>query len=117
MTMQLPEFILFFMPYTSIVCTYTIANNYALLHSYKKDIEKSRRDRIDARKELEEYWQQTLKRKQMNDSNEKTLRPSLLQDQCKKYMRCHQCQRKIENIGRSNVMSESRYAAGARLMI
>ena len=90
---------------------------YLFCYSYKRDIENSRKDRIEARRELEEYWQQAAKKKQVRDDSKRTTRACLLQDQCKKYQRCRQCQRKIDNVGASNVLSESRYTAGSRLMI
>lgn len=92
---------------------------YLNLQDYKRDIEKSRKDRIEARKELEEYWQEVARKKELRvrDESKGISRGCLLQDQCKKYPRCRQCQRKIDNVGASNVMSESRYTAGSRLMI
>ncbi|XP_011405838.1 PREDICTED: coiled-coil domain-containing protein 81-like [Amphimedon queenslandica] len=90
---------------------------YLNLQDYKRDIEKSRKDRIQARKELEEYWQEAARKKQLREESESIPRDCLLQDQCKKYPRCRQCQRKIDNVGASNVLSESRYTAGSRLMI
>lgn len=87
--------------------------------SFTKDLQKSRIDRSDARKNLEEYWQETLKRKELEVSHLKDEIPKtfLLHDQCKKYSRCRQCQRKVDNIGQSNILSESRYISGARLIV
>lgn len=87
--------------------------------SYKHDIQKSRLDRCEARRHLEEYWREALKNKQQESLSMKyhSFPSFLLHDQCKKYHRCRQCQRKVDNTGRSNILSETRYTSGARLIV
>ena len=75
---------------------------------------------MNARKELEKYWLDTIQDKhahQFYENQAKEGHGILLQDQCKKYLRCDQCQRRRENKGTSNVLSETRYISGSRLMV
>ena len=88
--------------------------------SLKYDLNVFKEEQHNARKELEESWQSAIRRKQLNELSEKLTEQAnsiLLHDQCKKYLRCHQCQRKLANLGKSNILSESRYVAGSRLIV
>lgn len=85
-----------------------------------EDLKSSRKEKMNARKELEKYWLDTIQDKhahQFYENQAKEGHGILLQDQCKKYLRCDQCQRRRENKGTSNVLSETRYISGSRLMV
>ena len=76
--------------------------------------------RDDIRRSLDEAWKQSLlKRKEREaDAERHEEAPSiLLHQQCERYKRCKQCQRRTSNAGGSNVLAESRYISGARLMV
>ena len=85
------------------------------------NLKHSRQERIEARKELETSWQNAVKEKhehgQRIEKNTDQSPGLLLHDQCKKYLRCNQCQRRRDNLGTSNVLSDSRYISGSRLMV
>lgn len=86
----------------------------------KHDLKVFNEEYCSARKELEESWKAAIRRKQLKDLSEKLAEQAssvLLHDQCKRYLRCNQCQRKVTNLGKSNVLSESRYIAGSRLIV
>ena len=60
----------------------------------------------------------TIKRERERLEKEHEEEPSILvQQQCDKYRRCHRCKRDVKNAGESNVLAESRYISGARLMV
>ncbi len=78
----------------------------------------SRKDRMEVRKDLETSWLEAANKKQpAMHSLEDTEKYLLIQEQCKKYLRCKQCQRKKDNKGTSNLLSESRFVAGSRLIV
>lgn len=86
--------------------------------SLMNDLKISRKERIKARKDLEKSWLKAAQAKSKPDNpKEYGGRYILLQEQCNKYLRCRQCQRKRGNKGASNVMAESRYIGGSRLMV
>ena len=73
------------------------------------------------RKGLEKDWNHANQEKKLRDQDEKEHRLAhdgyLVHEQCDKYRRCAQCQRDTKNCGESNIWKESRYVAGARLMV
>lgn len=89
-----------------------------LILSLWLNLKQSRQEHIEARKELETSWQDAINEKREHRQKNNIQGPGLLlHDQCKKYLRCHQCQRRRDNVGTSNVLSESRYISGSRLMV
>ena len=87
---------------------------------YCRDIAATRRDKYLARSNLEKEWLENIKQKEANLAKESqhANAPSILvHDQCRRYHRCRQCQRRRNNYGHSNVFSESRYISGSRLMV
>ena len=85
--------------------------------SLLNDIRLSLEEKVSFRKDLENCWFEAKQEKQHCNTAGTFQEYMLLQEQCKKYLRCRQCQRKRENKGTSNVLSESRYISGSRLMI
>ncbi|XP_033635192.1 coiled-coil domain-containing protein 81-like [Asterias rubens] len=72
------------------------------------------------RKSLEETWSNaaSLKRSREEELKLRAQSPGVLvHEQCDKYHRCDQCQRRLGNCGESNIWSESRYIPGSRLMV
>lgn len=73
------------------------------------------------RKDLEQNWKQAQEEKKQRDADDRNHRlgvdGGLVHEQCDKYKRCTQCQRKLENIGESNIWSETRYVPGCRVMV
>jgi nucleoid DNA-binding protein len=89
------------------------------LQELKSDLRESIEERAQARKELEESWKEAVKKKQFFKHSEKledNAASILLHDQCKRYFRCNQCQRKIDFMGKSNIIADSRYVSGSRLI-
>ncbi|XP_072018887.1 coiled-coil domain-containing protein 81-like [Amphiura filiformis] len=77
-------------------------------------------DHFGNRKSLEDDWQRaaSLKRIREKDYELRSQTPGvLLHEQCDKYNRCGQCQRRKANGGESNIWSETRYIPGSRLMV
>ncbi|CAI8003544.1 Coiled-coil domain-containing protein 81 [Geodia barretti] len=80
--------------------------------------EKSRR--VEARQALEEEWLASMRDKQkrlLEDLHKTREQGVRLHQQCERYHRCKQCQRKRENMGKSNILHETRYISGSRLMV
>lgn len=82
---------------------------------------KLRRDvRLDGRRDLERSWFDCAEKKRQLETHELELDKDsgmLVHEQCDKYERCHQCQRRKENVGKSNILKETRYIAGSRLIV
>lgn len=76
---------------------------------------------IDVRKNLENEWVNSYSEKKIRDLNEREHRMAsdggLVHEQCDKYKRCAQCQRKVNNLGESNIWNETRYTSGCRVMV
>ncbi|XP_071800630.1 coiled-coil domain-containing protein 81-like isoform X2 [Asterias amurensis] len=75
---------------------------------------------VKNRKSLEETWSNaaSLKRSREEELKLRAQSPGVLvHEQCDKYHRCDQCQRRLGNCGESNIWSESRYIPGSRLMV
>ncbi|XP_041353947.1 coiled-coil domain-containing protein 81-like isoform X2 [Gigantopelta aegis] len=76
--------------------------------------------RMNTRKHLEDNWCRTVHMKRARDAEEHlaSLCPEgLVHEQCDKYRRCRQCQRKLGNKGVTNIWCETRYIPGSRLMV
>ena len=73
------------------------------------------------RKHLESEWANAYIEKKERDMHERKHRMAsdgeLVYEQCDKYKRCAQCQRKTENCGESNIWSDTRYVPGCRVMV
>lgn len=70
---------------------------------------------------LQEDWDRSLAMKKQRDLEEKAFdRASdklFLLDQCEKYRRCRQCQRRTSNTGESNVWPLNKFLQGSRLLV
>lgn len=86
-----------------------------------RDEERLRRGvRLDGQRNLEQSWFDSVNNKRQREAEEfefDNKQDILLHEQCNKYERCHQCQRRKENVGKSNIMKETRYIAGSRIIV
>lgn len=76
--------------------------------------------RLEGRRELEKSWLDWVNQKHKRDAEQTELDRDpgqLLHEQCDKYERCRQCQRRKENVGKTNILKETRYIAGSRLIV
>ena len=76
---------------------------------------------MNNRRALEDEWRRATEKKRERDSDEHRdrLEPAkeTVLDQCARYRRCGQCQRRLANRGQTNVWSETRYVTGCRIMV
>lgn len=101
-----------------IMLTYFFFSFFCNKCSLLADLKAARDERREGRKDLETSWLQAAQEKIRNDPSAEDCRKYiLLQEQCNKYLRCKQCQRKKDNKGASNILSESRYIGGSRLIV
>ncbi|OBS68020.1 hypothetical protein A6R68_03440 [Neotoma lepida] len=70
---------------------------------------------------LQEDWDRSLSMKKQRDLEEKAFERAsdklFLLDQCEKYRRCRQCQRRTSNVGESNVWPLNKFLQGSRLLV
>jgi hypothetical protein len=86
----------------------------------KVDLRKDRSRRVLARQAIEQEWLDSMKNKQqrlLEDLQRAREQGIRLHQQCENYLRCRQCQRKRQNFGKSNILHETRYISGSRLMV
>ncbi|XP_063068598.1 coiled-coil domain-containing protein 81-like isoform X2 [Engraulis encrasicolus] len=123
--------------YQDQLCTATQKKNEATLHQIvqrrkerkmlqtcQKELKEDRLSNYHKlcklRKSLEGTWGCMANLKHQRDKEERNFircGSRLLISQCDQYHRCVQCQRKPENSGQSNILKETRYIAGSRLMV
>ncbi len=82
--------------------------------------ERYRRD-LKIRKNLEKDWIHAIDDKHKRDEDEKMHLKApqgiLVHEQCDQYKRCAQCQRNLDNLGKTNIWKDTRYLTGARIMV
>ncbi|UJR09964.1 hypothetical protein I4U23_014188 [Adineta vaga] len=91
----------------------------------KEDLISERRERhrrdMKIRKNLEADWIDAMDEKHQRDEDEKMHLKApqgiLVHEQCDQYKRCAQCQRTLDNFGKSNIWKDTRYIPGARIMV
>uniref|UniRef100_A0A8C8Z9M8 Coiled-coil domain containing 81 n=1 Tax=Prolemur simus TaxID=1328070 RepID=A0A8C8Z9M8_PROSS len=70
---------------------------------------------------LQEDWERSAAMKKQRDMEEKDFERAsdklFLLDQCEKYRRCRQCQRRTSNAGQSNLWPQSKFLRGSRLLL
>ncbi|KAL0629852.1 Coiled-coil domain-containing protein 81 [Plecturocebus cupreus] len=70
---------------------------------------------------LQEDWERSAAMKQQRDLEEKAFERAsdklFLLDQCEKYPRCKQCQRRTSNVGKSNLWPLNKFLPGSRLLV
>ncbi|XP_029424740.1 coiled-coil domain-containing protein 81 isoform X3 [Nannospalax galili] len=70
---------------------------------------------------LQEDWERSVAMKKQRDLEEKAFERAsdklFLLDQCEKYGRCRQCQRRTSNVGESNVWPLNKFLQGSRLLV
>ncbi|XP_048216205.1 coiled-coil domain-containing protein 81 [Perognathus longimembris pacificus] len=70
---------------------------------------------------LQEDWERSAAMKKQRDLEERAFERAsnklFLLDQCQKYGRCVQCQRRTSNTGESNVWPKSKFIQGSRLLV
>ncbi|EHH56636.1 coiled-coil domain-containing protein 81 isoform X1 [Macaca fascicularis] len=70
---------------------------------------------------LQEDWERSAVMKKQRDLEEKAFERAsdklFLLDQCEKYRRCKQCQRRTSNVGESNLWPLNKFLPGSRLLV
>ncbi|ELK00427.1 Coiled-coil domain-containing protein 81 [Pteropus alecto] len=70
---------------------------------------------------LQEDWEKSAAMKRQRDLEEKAFERAsdklFLLDQCEKYRRCKQCQRRTSNEGGSNLWPLNKYLRGSRFFV
>lgn len=70
---------------------------------------------------LQEDWEHSTEMKKQRDLEEKAFERAsdklFLLDQCQKYRRCKQCQRRTSNVGESNLWPLNKFLHGSRLLV
>ncbi|XP_012370493.1 coiled-coil domain-containing protein 81 [Octodon degus] len=70
---------------------------------------------------LQEDWERSAAMKRRRDLEEKAFERAsdklFLLDQCEKYPRCRQCQKRISNVGESNLWPSNKFLHGSRLLV
>ncbi|XP_030685561.1 coiled-coil domain-containing protein 81 isoform X1 [Nomascus leucogenys] len=70
---------------------------------------------------LQEDWERSAAMKKQRDLEEKAFERAsdklFLLDQCEKYRRCKQCQRRTSNVGESNLWPLNKFLPGSRLLV
>ncbi|XP_012497306.1 PREDICTED: coiled-coil domain-containing protein 81 isoform X2 [Propithecus coquereli] len=70
---------------------------------------------------LQEDWERSTAVKKQRDMEEKAFERAsdklFLLDQCEKYRRCKQCQRRTSNVGESNLWPLNKFLRGSRLLV
>ncbi|XP_004416967.1 PREDICTED: coiled-coil domain-containing protein 81 isoform X2 [Odobenus rosmarus divergens] len=88
-------------------------------HSADRNAELERVNRIN--QSLQEDWESSAAMKRQRDLEEKAFERAsdklFLLDQCEKYRRCKQCQRRTSNVGESNLWPLNKYLHGSRLFV
>ncbi|XP_010971691.1 coiled-coil domain-containing protein 81 isoform X2 [Camelus ferus] len=88
-------------------------------HLADRNAELERLNRIN--QSLQNDWARSAVMKKQRDLEEKAFERAsdklFLLDQCEKYRRCRQCQRRTSNVGESNLWPLSKYVHGSRLFV
>ncbi|EPY77510.1 coiled-coil domain containing 81-like protein [Camelus ferus] len=88
-------------------------------HLADRNAELERLNRIN--QSLQNDWARSAVMKKQRDLEEKAFKRAsdklFLLDQCEKYRRCRQCQRRTSNVGESNLWPLSKYVHGSRLFV
>lgn len=69
------------------------------------------------RRSLENNWEQAATEKHEREHNEKVRMSTpgeLVHEQLERYKRCHQCKRKTNNVGETNIWCDTVYIPGSR---
>ena len=73
------------------------------------------------RKNLETNWADAVQAKHQRDDDEKLHLKApqgiLIHEQCDQYNRCAQCQRNLNNNGKTNFWKDTRYIPGTHIMV
>ncbi|XP_004709008.1 coiled-coil domain-containing protein 81 [Echinops telfairi] len=81
--------------------------------------ERERENRIT--RGLQDDWERSVAMKRQRDQEEKVFERAsdklFLLDQCEKYERCKQCQRRTSNMGQSNLWPGTKHLHGSRLFV
>uniref|UniRef100_A0A8D0SY37 Coiled-coil domain containing 81 n=1 Tax=Sus scrofa TaxID=9823 RepID=A0A8D0SY37_PIG len=88
-------------------------------HLADRNAELERVNRIN--QSLQDDWERSAVMKKQRDLEEKAFERAsdklFLLDQCEKYRRCRQCQRRTSNVGESNLWPLNKYMHGSRLFL
>jgi hypothetical protein len=106
------EYVLFF---------FSIQKELFFYNSILSDRRERHRRALIIRKDLETNWIQSMNEKHQRDQDEKMYLKApegiLVHEQCDQYKRCAQCQRNLNNNGKTNLWKDTRYIPGTRIMV
>jgi hypothetical protein len=106
------EYVLFF---------FSIQKELFFYNSILSDRRERHRRALTIRKDLETNWIQSMNEKHQRDQDEKMYLKApegiLVHEQCDQYKRCAQCQRNLNNNGKTNLWKDTRYIPGTRIMV
>jgi hypothetical protein len=95
--------------------------NFYFFNSLLSDRREQYRRNITIRKDLETNWTQAINEKHQRDEDEKIYLKApqgiLIHEQCDQYKRCAQCQRNLDNTGKTNLWKDTRYIPGTHIMV
>ncbi len=92
-----------------------------MYHSLLSDNRERHRRILTNRKDLETNWLEAKNEKHQRDDDEKMHLKApqgvLIHEQCDQYQRCAQCQRNLNNKGKTNFWKDTRYIPGTHIMV
>jgi hypothetical protein len=96
-------------------------NYYLFFDSLISDQRERHHRSFTLRKDLETNWTDAMHEKHQRDEDEKRyLKASqgiLIHEQCDQYQRCAQCQRNLNNNGKTHFWKDTRYIPGTHIMV
>ena len=94
---------------------------FSLFTSLLAENRERNRRALAIRRDLEADWIQAKDKKHERDHDEKVHLKApqgvLVHEQCDQYKRCVQCQRHLNNYGKSNFWKDTRYIPGTHIMV
>lgn len=104
-----------------VLSSHPNSNNSFLSHRLISDNRERDHRTFTIRKDLENSWSDAMHDKHQRDKEEKQHLKApqgvLVHEQCDQYDRCAQCQRNLNNTGKSNFWKDTRYIPGTHIMV
>lgn len=103
-------------------CLFFSINSFLFFYNSLLSDHRERHHRtLKIRKELETNWTQAADEKHQRDQDEKMYLKAPhgipIHEQCDQYKRCAQCQRNLNNNGKTNLWKDTRYIPGTHIMV